>query len=72
MPEAILGPIGYLDDLAVADWVLNGIINHTSADIVQKHWAGDGNALQLIKDILANADEMIGSGLWAKIKKAVD
>ncbi len=71
MPEAILGPIGYLDDLAVAAWVLNGIINHTSADVVQKHWAGDGDVLQLIKGVLAKADEMIGSGLWGKIKKAV-
>ena len=71
MPEAILGPIGYLDDLAIAAYVLNNIINNNSPEIIQKHWVGDGDVLLLIKGVLAKADEMIGSGLWGKIKKAV-
>jgi uncharacterized membrane protein YkvA (DUF1232 family) len=71
MPEAFLGPIGYLDDLAIAAYVLNNIINHSSPEIIQKHWVGDGDILLLIKGVLAKADEMIGSGLWGKIKKAV-
>ena len=71
MPEAFLGPIGYLDDLAIAAYVFNNIINHNSPEIIQKHWAGDGDILLLIKGVLAKADEMIGSGLWGKIKKAV-
>lgn len=71
MPEAFLGPIGYLDDLAIAAYVLNNIINNNSPEIIQKHWVGDGDVLLLIKGVLAKADEMIGSGLWGKIKKAV-
>ncbi len=71
LPEMFLGPIGYLDDLAISAYVLNGIINHTSAEIIQKHWVGDGDILQKIKDVLAKADEMIGSGLWQKIKNTV-
>ena len=71
MPEAFLGPIGYLDDLAIAAYVLNNIINNNSPEIIQKHWVGDGDVLLLIKGVLAKADEMIGSGLWGKIKNAV-
>ncbi len=71
LPEAFLGPIGYLDDLAISAYVLNGIINNSSPEIVQKHWAGDGDVLQQIKGILSKTDQMIGSGLWQKIKKAV-
>ncbi|MCB2208433.1 MAG: DUF1232 domain-containing protein [Bacteroidetes bacterium] len=69
LPEAFLGPLGYLDDLALSAFVLNGIINQVSPEIVQKYWAGDGDVLLQIKGVLAKADEMIGSGLWKKIKK---
>ena len=72
LPEAFLGPIGYLDDLALSAFVLNGIINNVSPEIVQKYWSGDGEVLLLIKGIIAKADEMIGSGLWKKIKKVVN
>jgi uncharacterized membrane protein YkvA (DUF1232 family) len=72
LPEAILGPLGYLDDLALSAYVLNSIINRVSPEIVEKYWKGDGEVLLLVKGILAKADEMIGSGLWEKIKKVVN
>ncbi|MEE4260535.1 MAG: DUF1232 domain-containing protein [Bacteroidales bacterium] len=71
LPEAFLGPLGYLDDLALSAYVLNGIVNKVSPEIVQKYWAGEGDALLLIKGVLAKADDMIGSGLWRKLKKVV-
>lgn len=71
MPEALLGPLGFLDDLALSAFVLNGIINKVSPDIVQKYWVGDGDVLIQIKSVIAKADQMIGSGLWEKIKKVV-
>ncbi len=71
LPEAFLGPLGYLDDLALSAYVLNGIVNNVSPEIVQNYWAGEGDALLLIKGVLAKADEMIGSGLWRKLKKVV-
>lgn len=69
MPEAVLGPIGYLDDIALAAYFLNQLVNVGGAVIVRRHWAGDGDVLELIQNIVAKADEMIGSGLWEKIKK---
>lgn len=71
IPEAIIGPIGYADDIALAAYVLNSIVNSTSEDIVIKHWAGDGDVLKVIQQILKVADEMIGSGLWRKVKKVL-
>jgi uncharacterized membrane protein YkvA (DUF1232 family) len=72
IPEAIVGPIGFIDDLALAAWVLNNIINENNEEIVLKHWAGQGDILFLIKKIIADANEMIGIGLWNKIKALVD
>lgn len=68
LPEAIVGPLGYVDDVALAAWVLNSLINKTSPEIVMRHWAGDEDVLDLIQQIIAVADQMVGSGLWAKIR----
>jgi len=71
IPEALVGPVGYIDDLALSAYVLNGIINKTDPEIVLKHWAGEGDILALIKRVLEKADEMVGSGLWKKLKGLV-
>lgn len=71
-PEALVGVIGYTDDIVLSAYVLNSIINKSSVEIVEKHWAGDVNVLHLIQEILRVADEMIGSGLFKRLKKAVD
>src|SRR5690554_5989082 len=60
IPEALTGPIGYVDDIAVAALVLNSIVNNTDKAIVQKHWAGDGDVLNVIQQIIKVADEMVG------------
>ncbi|WP_240041319.1 YkvA family protein [Paenibacillus ginsengarvi] len=69
LPEALTGPLGYVDDIAVAAFVLNGLVNNTDKSIVEKHWAGDGDVLQVIQSIIKGADDMLGSGLWAKLRK---
>jgi len=68
IPEAIVGPVGYVDDIALAAYVLNGIVNNSDPEVVKKHWAGKDDVLDAIKDILKVADNMVGSGLWKKLK----
>lgn len=68
IPEALVGPAGYVDDIAVAAYVLNGIVNNTDPEIVRKHWAGDEDVLKVIKQIIEVADKMVGSGLMKKIR----
>ncbi len=69
LPEIIVGPLGFIDDVALGAFVLRKIINDTSPELVEKYWLGEKNVLQVIQDVLKVADEMIGSGLWKKIKK---
>jgi len=68
-PEALAGPAGYLDDLALAVFAVNQLINHVNPDVIRRHWAGEGDALELARSIVARADEMIGSGLVRKLRK---
>lgn len=69
IPEAIVGPVGYVDDIAIAAYVLNGIMNNTDPDVLKKHWAGEDDVLVTVQCILKVADDMLGSGLWKKIKR---
>lgn len=69
LPEAVLGPIGYMDDLALAAYVLNDFINQGDIDLVYEHWAGRSDVLASIQNILTVADYYLGKGLWNRIKK---
>jgi uncharacterized membrane protein YkvA (DUF1232 family) len=69
IPEAVFGPVGYLDDIALAAHVLHRIVNHTDPETLRRHWAGDGDVLDVIQRVLAAADGMVGSGVWKKLKR---
>lgn len=71
LPEALFGPVGYLDDIALSAFVLNMVINDTSAQLVRKYWAGEHDVLLLIKNILANADRFLGKGLWGRLRRKI-
>jgi uncharacterized membrane protein YkvA (DUF1232 family) len=70
LPELVLGAIGYLDDIALSAYILNKYINEIDAGIVREHWAGNQDILSVIKNILLTANNMIGSGLWKKIRRS--
>lgn len=72
LPEFVLGPLGLLDDIALTAWVLNSMVNESDPEIVRRYWAGKGDSLEVIQRILASADDMIGSGLWDRLKNKFD
>jgi uncharacterized membrane protein YkvA (DUF1232 family) len=67
-PEALLGPAGYVDDVALAAFVLSRLINAGHGAVAKELWAGDGDLLDSIQRVLEVADEMVGSGLWERLK----
>jgi|GEM_PF-881382 len=66
VPEALVGPIGYVDDVALAAYVLNGMLNSDQAHLVREHWAGDKDVLNVVQGVLELADSAISSGLWRR------
>ena len=71
MPEAILGPIGYLDDLVFGVYILNKVLADTDISIVREHWSGSEDILDSIQRVLGAADGLVGSKFVAKIKQMV-
>ena len=69
VPEGLLGPVGYVDDVVVAAYVLNTVLESAGSEVLREHWAGDGDVLEQIRSVIKVADSLLGSGVWSKIKR---
>ena len=68
MPEALLGPIGFADDLILAAYTLNKILTDTDEAILREHWSGDEDVLLAIQRVLSHADNLVSGDLLSRIK----
>jgi uncharacterized membrane protein YkvA (DUF1232 family) len=71
MPEALLGPVGYLDDIALAAYALNSVLNAGYGEIAQEHWAGDEDLLHVTQRLVAIADDMLPKSMIRKLVRKV-
>jgi uncharacterized membrane protein YkvA (DUF1232 family) len=71
MPEGFLGPIGYIDDLVFAVYLLNKLLSDTDVEILREHWSGRDDILDSIRKVLNAADNLVGSDILGKFKKTV-
>ncbi|MGD2147905.1 MAG: YkvA family protein [Anaerolineae bacterium] len=61
-----LGPAGFLDDVIVAAWIVHTIIgelNQLDRSILQDHWEGEEDVLIRVRNIIEQADDVLGRGL---------
>jgi uncharacterized membrane protein YkvA (DUF1232 family) len=71
IPEAIVGPIGYLDDLVFAAYALNTILRDTDPEVLREHWTGREDVLVTIQRVLIAADTLVETNILARIKKMI-
>jgi len=69
IPEALVGPLGYMDDLVFAVYVLNKLLGDIDASIVREHWSGDSDVLETIQRVLNAADSLVGTDVLGRLKK---
>ncbi len=69
MPEALMGPVGYLDDLVFGVYVLNKMLKDTDPAILRQHWSGSSDVLDTIQRVLNAADSLVGADFLGRIKK---
>ena len=73
VPEALVGFIGFADDIALSAYVLNSLVNHCDPEILRRHWAGDEDVLVVIQKILNFGDKLgkagvLGKAAWKKTR----
>lgn len=71
VPEALFGPIGFLDDLVFAVYILNKLLSDTDESVLREHWSGDDDLLDVIRRVLGAADGLVTTDLLKQIKKLV-
>ncbi len=72
IPEGILGPLGLLDDIAIASYALKRIMEKAGDKRVKKYWPGEDDIVEVVNKVVSEIDKYLGSGLWRKIVGIVD
>ncbi len=70
-PESVVGPVGYVDDAVVLAVVLQHILAAVPPGTVDEHWDGSEWVVEVIAQILSDAESMLGTPLWERIQSWV-
>jgi uncharacterized membrane protein YkvA (DUF1232 family) len=63
IPDFIPG-LGVVDDLVLAAFALDQILNRVPEECIQEHWDGDEDVLQIVREILDIATGLVPD--WLK------
>ncbi len=68
IPEGIVGPIGYIDDLVLAVFILNKLLTDTDPAVLREHWSGHEDVLDSIRRVLTAVDTMVDEKVVSKLR----
>jgi uncharacterized membrane protein YkvA (DUF1232 family) len=69
LPEAFLGPAGYLDDLVLATAVLAQAFGGDLEPYARKHWSGSEDLRVVIQDVTSTAQSLLGKNLYDRLRR---
>lgn len=72
MPEAIIGPLGFLDDLVISALAIMYVMDNDSRDIVRDSWEGNEDIIALIAEIINNADDFVGQEIHRQLIRKIE
>lgn len=68
LPELILGPVAYMDDLVLAVLIINNLLQTIDPEIVFSHWSGEDDLLAKLRRISDFAEQFLSKGVYSKLK----
>jgi len=60
LPEGLVGPGGYMDDVIVAAFIINTLLNRFAPEVLEENWAGDKKLLFTLQKISETSSTVIG------------
>jgi uncharacterized membrane protein YkvA (DUF1232 family) len=69
LPEAILGPVGYMDDLVLGVAVLSQVFGGELEPYARKHWSGPEDLRVVLRDVTQASQALLGVSLYGRLKK---
>ncbi|MGM0897953.1 MAG: YkvA family protein [Bacillota bacterium] len=58
IPEVLIGPAGYMDDVIVAVYVINTVLNRFPKEVITEHWAGDEDLLKVLGKLADSGNKL--------------
>ncbi len=71
MPEAVLGPLGYVDDVALAALAIDKLVDSVGEEVIREHWAGEDDVLDLVRSIVATVNEHLSKRIVGRLKRVI-
>lgn len=68
IPEALLGPVGFADDLVLAVWTINSLMRSVDREVLLEHWPAEQNLFVTMEKIMAASDNWLNKGPYQKLK----
>ena len=65
LPTFFFGPLGLLDDVIVVAATLSQLVNHVHPDVVRSHWSGQGDALDVVRQVTEWSEQNVSGRLRA-------
>ncbi len=72
LPEALLGPVGYLDDLVLAAAVLSQVFGGELDTYSRVHWTGTHELPKVLERLSVSAEALLGEGLYARLRRLLE
>lgn len=70
-PEAVVGGVGYLDDLVLATAVLAHAFGGDLEPYARRHWSGPEDVRKVIADVAGAAQGLLGKNLYDRLGKVL-
>lgn len=71
MPEAVLGPAGYIEDAVIGALILSRMVKTmgtAGSNVIREHWDGDQDILRQVEEIIAKAETFVSGPVMNGIK----
>lgn len=69
VPEGILGPVGFADDLVLAVWTIKNLLGSVERKVLQELWPSEENLFLVMEKVLEVAEQWLGRGTYQKLKR---
>jgi uncharacterized membrane protein YkvA (DUF1232 family) len=69
LPELVLGPVGFMDDLVLAVAVLGQAFGDELEPYARWHWSGPEDLRVVLRDISTSADQLLGQKIYDRLRR---
>jgi len=67
IPEGVVGPSGFRDDLVLAAMVVDHLSCRGFANVLGEHWEGKGDPLAVAREILEAGEALVGAEICHRL-----